>query len=69
MTFRQMQLDAKNEGKAEGREEGKIEQAKATAWNLHEAGMADSMIAKMVGYAETIVTGWNASRAARAKIK
>ena len=39
-------------------DEGKDEQAKATALNLHEAGMADSMIAKMIGYAESVVSSW-----------
>ena len=47
--------------KAYGKEkydEGKDAQAKATALNLHEAGMTDGMIAKMVGYAEGVVSSW-----------
>ena len=47
--------------KAYGQEkfdEGKDEQARATALNMHEAGMTDGLIAKMVGYAESVVSSW-----------
>ena len=47
-----------NEGINEGKIEGKIEQAKITAFNLHAAGMTNSVIAKMIGYAENVVAGW-----------
>ena len=45
-------------GIAEGWTEGKDEQAKSTVLNLHNDGMADSKIAKMVGYAESVVSSW-----------
>ena len=50
--------EGKIEGRIEGKIEGKDEQAKTTALNLHQAGMADSMIAKMIGYAESVVSSW-----------
>ena len=50
--------EGRAEGRAEGKTEGKTEQAKATAFNLHAAGMANSVIAKMIGYAENVVAGW-----------
>ena len=63
--FDEGRIKGRAEGKAEGRAEGKDEQARATVLNLHRAGMADSMIAAMVGYAESVVSSWIAQYQAR----
>lgn len=47
-----------DEGVAEGEAKGKDAQARATALNMHAAGMTDSVIAKMIGYAENVVAAW-----------
>ena len=57
--------EGRAEGRVEGRAEGKDEQARATVLNLHRAGMADSMIAAMVGYAESVVSSWIAQYQAK----
>lgn len=57
MTFVQAQMDAMNEGI----EKGKENQAKATALKMHNAGMANAVIAEMVGYDEKVVAEWIAA--------
>ncbi len=54
MTYAQAQMDAMNRG----REEGKDNQARLTALNMHKAGIAVNVIAQMIGYAIETVTGW-----------
>lgn len=45
-------------GRAAGKAAGKDDQAKKTALNLYRAGMAESMIAQMIGYPSDTVRAW-----------
>ena len=58
MSIEMLKRDAREEGRVEGRVEGRDYQALQTARNMHAAGMDNSLIAKMIGYTESVVAGW-----------
>ena len=56
--LRELMHDEIAEEVAKGEAKGKAEQAKMTALNMHAAGMDNGLIAKLVGYGQSIVDSW-----------